>query len=287
MERATLWLTRFGGLLLPNQLPLATRRLVDVMKERRVYRDAFEIGLVAFAFLLYFLVRGSVVDRDEEALRNALDIIDLERSLGFFWEPRMVEAVIGREPLVQLFNGIYFWLDFPLIVAVGLWLYFSGRRHQYTVARDAVLASGAIALVVYQLFPVMPPRLLPPELGFGFVDTVKESSNFSYQAQSMQAFVNPYAAVPSLHFGWQLLVGGVLFWSTGKLALRALAIFMPVGQFFAIIFTANHYIFDAMAALPVAFVGLAVAVALQRWGYAGIRRLIDRLLPPSPEAAET
>ena len=61
---------------------------------------------------------------------------------------------------MRLFNFIYFWLDFPLIVAVGFWLYFF-RRHEYTVARDALLLSGAIASSIYNLFPVMPPRLVP------------------------------------------------------------------------------------------------------------------------------
>ncbi len=257
----------------------ASRRVIDVVSERRVFRDVFEIGLVAVAFLLYFVVRGSVVDRDDEALRNAINIIDIERSLGFFWEPELNAAILGYSALIHFFNAIYFWLDFPLIVGIGLWLYFL-RRHHYTVARDAVLASGAIALVVYHLFPVAPPRLVPPEYGFEFVDTVNKYSNFSYQAASTQPFVNPYAAVPSLHYGWAVLVGGVLFWSTRNVWLRALAVFMPIGQFTAILFTANHYILDAMAGLVVALMGLLVAMALQRWGYAGIRRLIDRLRPP-------
>ena len=264
-------------------LGVAPRRLIDAVSRRRVFRDLFEIGLVAVAFLLYFLVRGSVVDREDEALRNALRIIDIERAAGFFWEPTLHESILGYEALIQLFNAIYFWLDFPLVVGVGLWMYFFGHRHQYTVARDAVLASGAIALVVYHLFPVMPPRLLPPESGFAFVDTLSEYSNLSYQAQSTEAFVNPYAAVPSLHYGWQLAVGGVLFWTTRNVWMRALAIFMPIGQLAAIVFTANHYIFDAMAGLGAAILGLLVAMALQRWGYAGVRRWVDRLRIPHEE----
>jgi hypothetical protein len=256
------------------EVGVASRKIIDTISQRRVFRDALEIGLVALAFLLYFLVRGGVVDRDEEALRNAVDIIDIERSLGFFWEPDLNAAILDYGALIQLSNAIYFWLDFPLIVALGLWLYFF-HRHQYTVARDAVLASGAIALIVYHLFPVMPPRLLPAEFGFDFVDTLNVHSNLSYQAQSTQPFVNPYAAVPSLHYGWAVLVGGVLFWTTRNLWLRALAVFMPIGQFASIIFTANHYILDAMAGLVVALMGLLVAMALQRWGYASLRRLLS------------
>ncbi len=129
----------------------------------------------------------------------------------------------------------------------------------------------------------MPPRLLPLESGFAFVDTLSEYSNFSYQAQSAQPFVNPYAAVPSLHYGWQLAVGGVLFWTTRNVWMRALGIFMPVGQLAAIVFTANHYIFDAMAGLGAAILGRLVAMALQRWGYTGIRRWVDRLRTPHEE----
>ena len=62
-----------------------------------MYRDVFEIGLVALAFLLYFLVRGAVVDRHDEALANANHIIDLERALGIFWEPRLQEIVLHRQ----------------------------------------------------------------------------------------------------------------------------------------------------------------------------------------------
>jgi hypothetical protein len=253
------------------------RRLYGAVSERRVYRDVFEITLVAIAFLLYFLVRGSVVDRDAEAVANAVDIIELERTLGILWEPRWNELVQDYGALIQFFNAIYFWLDFPTIVAIGLWMYFFGYRHEYTVARDSLLASGAIALVVYHLYPVAPPRLLPPDAaGFAFVDTLDRYTHISYQAQSLQPFVNPYAAMPSLHYGWALLVGGILFWTTKNVWLRALAIFLPIGQLTAIVFTANHYLLDAAAGLVVALMGLLIAMALQRWAYPAVRSWAER-----------
>jgi len=273
--------TSFGGasrhviyLGVAVELGVRSRKIIDSVSQRRVYRDVFEIGIVAFAFLLYFLVRGSVVDRDAEALGNALDVIRVERQLGFFWEPQLNEAVLDYGALIQFFNAVYFWMDFPLIVALALWMYFFGHRHEYTIARDALLASGAIALVVYHLFPVAPPRLLPPE--YAFIDTLDQYTHISYQAQSLQPFVNPYAAMPSLHYGWAVLVGGVLFWTTKNVWLRALAVSLPIGQFTAILFTANHYILDAMGGLVVALMGLLIALALQGWGYPMLRRAIER-----------
>lgn len=254
------------------EVSASLRGLVNRIAGRRIYRDATEIGIVALAFLLYFVVRGSVVRRDDEALANAANIIDLQQRLGFFWEPDLNSFILDYGALIQFMDAVYFWLDFPLIVAIGLWLYFSGRRHQYTVARDALLASGAIALVVYWLYPVAPPRLLPP--GFGFVDTLAEYNHLSYQAQSTELFVNPYAAVPSLHYGWAVLVGGVLFWSTGNLWLRIGAALLAPAQLAAILFTANHYMIDAMAGVVVALLGLLVAMALQRWGYTAAQRWV-------------
>ena len=238
------------------------------MQRHRAYRDAFEIGLVALAFLFYFLVRGAVVDRPDEALANANHVIDLERALGIFWEPRLQEIVLHRQPLISLFNFIYFWMDFPLIVAVGLWMYFS-RRHEYTIARDAILLSGAISLVIYSFFPVMPPRLLPTG---EFVGTIEKYNGLSYQAQSLKAFVNPYAAVPSLHFGWAMIVGGALVWSVRNPLVRGFGIALPWAQLAAIVFTANHYIVDAVVGCAVCMLGLALAWGMQLWVYPWVVR---------------
>ncbi len=258
----------------------AARRLIEAIRAHGAFRHVFELSLVALAFLLYFLVRGSVVDRPDEAVGNALDIVSLERRLGIFWEPDLQDWILGNQALIQLMNAIYFWLEFPLIAVVGVWMYFF-RRHEYTVARDSFLLSGAIALVIYHLHPVAPPRLTP---GFGFVGTVEEYTGLSYQAASMQPFVNPYAAVPSLHFGWPVLLAGVMLWTFRHPLLRLFAVLLPPAQLAAIVFTANHYIVDAVAGLVVALAGLLLAMALQKWGYQRISRWAESLRAPRPPA---
>jgi len=254
------------------------RRLFDAVNAHRAYRDVFEIALVAIAFLLYFIVRGLVVDRHDEALANANTIIDWERAIGIFWEPRIQEWVLGKRWIVEIANFIYFWLDFPLIVAVGFWLYFF-RRHEYTVARDALLLSGAIALVIYNLFPVMPPRLLP---NGEFVGTIEKYNDLSYQAQSMRAFVNPYAAVPSLHFGWAMIIGAAIVLSTRNWLARAFGFLLPWLQLGAIVITANHFIIDGFVGLVVCLAGVLLALAMQRWGYPRIRRAFEHRWGPLP-----
>ena len=246
-----------------------------------------EAALVAFAFLLYFLVRGSVIDRPHDAFQNALDVIDAQKWLGIFWEPDMQDWIIDNRFLVQVSNYVYFWLHFPLIVAFGLVLYVFDRR-KYTFLRDAFLASGAVSLIIYGLYPVAPPRLLL-ELAdrFGvvlsgdlqaFVDTMNVHLGYGYQAQSMRPFVNPYAAMPSLHFGWDFLLGIGIIWAFRRYPfIWPLGIALPVMQILAIVVTANHYFLDAFAGMAVALLGLAIAAALQRWAYAPLGRLVKRL----------
>ena len=256
---------------------LAPRRVAEALAPRPVVRHIVELTLVALAFLFYFLVRGSAVDRTSEALSRGFRILDLEREAGFAWELQLQTLILGKGFLIQLFNGIYFWLDFPLIILVGLWLYFRHRR-QYTLTRDAMLISGGIALIIYHLFPVAPPRFLSD---FGFVDTMAMYSNLSYQAQSTAPFVNPYAAVPSLHVGWPVLLAAGVIAATRIKPIWLLVALLPVAQFFAVVFTANHFIFDAIVGVCVALLGLAAALFMQKWGYVALGRLLG-LAPREP-----
>jgi hypothetical protein len=262
---------------------LTPRRVAEALAPRPVVRHIVELTLLVLAFLLYFFVRGSVVDRTSDALAHGFRIIDLEQDAGFFWELQLQALIIGKQFLIQLFNFIYFWFDFPLIAAVGLWLYFRHRR-QYTLTRDAMLISGGIALIIYHLFPVAPPRYLSE---FGFVDTMAVYSPLSYQAQSAQPFVNPYAAVPSLHVGWPVLLAVGVIWATRFKPAWGLVLMLPVAQFFAVVFTANHFIFDAMVGVGVALMGLAVAVSLQIWGYRALGRLLGLVPKPMERAKGT
>ncbi len=241
------------------------------LAEHRAYRDVAELLLVALAFLLYFVVRANVIDRADLALSNARQIVDLEKTLGIFREPRLQFAILDQRLLVKLFNFVYFWLDFPLIAIVGLFMYIR-RRRWYTFTRDAILFTGALALIAYNLFPVAPPRLLPES---GLLDTLQAFSNLSYQAQSTQFFVNPYAAMPSLHVGWALLlaVGVACAFPRNRLVLL-LAALHPITQWSSTVFTGNHYLLDGVGGLLAASCGLAFAVAMQRWGYAALRRVV-------------
>lgn len=79
-------------------------------------------------------------------------------------------------------------------------------------------------------------------------------------------FIDRYAAFPSLHFGWNLVVG--VAWarrSRGRIG-RSAAILMPLAMGFAVVATANHWVVDVIGGAAVATVGQVVS---DRWARGG------------------
>ncbi len=219
-----------------------------------------EVVVVVVAFLIYFGIRGAVVDRAGEAMVRGFSVIALEQRLGIYWELEMQSWIIDNYWTIKVVNWVYFWAHMPFIILFAVWLYVR-HRATYALTRNAFLASGAIGVIIYALFPVAPPRLIP--FG-GFVDTMAVFDRVGYQAQEVRAFVNPLAAIPSLHFGWCVLMGWAIFRVTTNPLLRAWAVAWPILMFFAIVMTGNHFIIDAVAGGVVSVGGLGVAFLIER-----------------------
>jgi len=218
-----------------------------------------ELGVAFLAALAYFGVRGLTEGSASDALRNAGRIEDLERALGILIEPELQNLITHSTWMVNLVNWIYIWAHWPLILVVAAWLI---RFHpeMYRLTRNAFLLSGGLGLIVFATFPVAPPRLTDLDV----VDTVTQHSN-AYRYLQPPSFTNQYAAMPSLHFGWNLLIGIAVFRVVDRRWLKALALLVPAAMALAVVFTANHYILDAVAGAAFALFGLWLAVVLRRW----------------------
>ncbi len=224
---------------------------------------ARELAIVGFAAAVYGAVRAVTEGSAAQAVANAEAVERLERTLGIGWEQSVQSLVIGSGVLVRLVNWIYIWGHWPVIVAAATFLYVSRPTH-YRVLRNAIITSGLIGFVFFYEIPTAPPRLVE----IGLVDTVLQQSH-AYRALQPPSLTNQYAAMPSLHFGWNLLVGIVIFAAFTSLAVRLFAIAMPLAMGFAVVATANHFVLDIAVSVVVVAVGLAVAVALERHRGAG------------------
>jgi hypothetical protein len=213
--------------------------------------------MIALAATAYVAIRAVTEGRTEVAVANAHGLLRLQERLGLAWEASLQSLVIGSDRLVALCNWIYIYGHWPVIAVVAAALFLT-RRERYRLLRNAVFVSGAIGFLFFALLPVAPPRLLE----LGLVDTVAEQSS-AYRTLQPPHLTNQYAALPSLHFGWNLLVGVVVFRSTRRVLLRIFAVVGPVAMAFAVVATANHFVVDVLVGGAVVLVGLAAAVRIR------------------------
>jgi hypothetical protein len=233
--------------------------LLDAFRRHPVTRLVFEALILVCAYLAYEAVRRFVAPDSGEAIGRALGLIRVEQELGIFFEPNLQRYVVGHESLVTLFNWIYVWGYLPVIGAAALYLYVM-HHDFYTRYRNAFLLSGAIGLVIFATLPVAPPRMFPE---FGFVDTVRANSRV-YQSFEGTDLVNEFAAVPSFHFGWILLVGLAVIQTSSRLVLKIAGGMLPVLMLLSIIFTGNHYLIDAVAGGAIVLGALAAVRFAER-----------------------
>ena len=168
--------------------------------------------------------------------------MNLEKDLGFFWEPALQSwAIETSDTLVVFFNWAYILTFYPIIVTASIILYMKSK-HRYRYYRNVVFLSFLFALVAFAIFPLAPPRMLTKE----FVDTMAIFGPAIYSGAEGASFYNAFAAMPSLHFGWSVLFA-MIFFRSGSRFLRIFAFIYPSMMLFTIVVTGNHYFLDAIA----------------------------------------
>jgi PAP2 superfamily len=215
-------------------------------------RPLREVGIFAAAYLTYFGVRALTEGSVPQALANAGRVAHVERLAGVDWEDAAQSAILGHDALVRLANWVYIFGHWPLLLLAGVLLY-RYRPRQYYLLRDVCLISGAIGLVIFALFPVAPPRLA----GGGVVDTITHYAS-GYRTVLPASLVNEYAAMPSFHAGWSVLLGIVVFRASSRWPLRAAAVIMPAAMVVAVVVTANHFVLDVFAGTAIVLATMLV-----------------------------
>jgi membrane-associated phospholipid phosphatase len=203
-----------------------------------------QVSLFTLAYFGYRLVRGFAEGDAKAAFAHARDLISLERGMHLFVEPSIQAWASGSHFVIVLASWLYVNAQGPITIAALLFLYLRHNRSFYFVRNMFLIAMG-IALVAYLVFPTAPPRFLPE---WGFTDTVANVTpvNVSHTSSSMTALFNPYAAVPSMHVAFALMIAVPLAKLTRRRVVRVLWALYPLLMTFVIVVTANHFIVDAL-----------------------------------------
>lgn len=217
-------------------------------------RGRTELAVFAGAYLVYNAGRWATNGDLDRALANARWVIGFQG--GSSIEHRVQDALSG-EVVMWLLSHIYLAAQI-VVLPVALLALFHWAPRVYPRVRDTVLATWMLAVPIYALFPVAPPRLA----GIGMTDSVSEQSAVALAGHST-IFYNPIAAVPSLHCGFAIAIGIAVAAATSRRWLQALALLWGPLVSLATIATANHYVFDVAAGLIVTLAGSALLPLLR------------------------
>lgn len=260
----------------PRTLPAAVRRAPTFARD---------FGAIVAMIGVYFLLRGAAPERIGFSLEVTRVLVNIERATGVFHEQWVQDVSIRHHLVQEVANFTYAYLHFPVLAAVGAWLWWAKGRERFAFMRDVMLVSMAIGLVFYYLVPAAPPRLLAAHgYDLGFTDTVFGGNTAVNYAQP-SLILNEYAAIPSFHFGWIAMASAAIWVNTSSRIVRALAVALTVLMTWAIVASANHLFIDMALGGVVIAASWLVANRLHRPRAATVRAAAPRLI--AKETGET
>ncbi|HMT04484.1 MAG: phosphatase PAP2 family protein [Solirubrobacterales bacterium] len=203
----------------------------------------------------YEFARGMADGRANVAFANGERVMDVERSMGLFFEPGMQGTILNLQWMVDIANTIYLNSQFTVALAFLIWMYLF-RNEYYYFFRNMLFVSMGLALVGYIGFPTAPPRMFPE---YGFIDTVNAHSSVNHDSALAKLFINPFAAVPSMHCAVALMIGCTGFMVCRNWFARGFWAAWPLIVAWVTVVTANHYWVDAVLGWMVAGVSFLIA----------------------------
>ncbi|MET0468385.1 MAG: phosphatase PAP2 family protein [Aeromicrobium sp.] len=231
-------------------MPMSRGTAVLTRLRAWVVPAALELALLAMVYLLYRTGRLITIDAEATAMANARAVHGLERALRLPNEA-MLQDLVPAVDLLQLANVYYVAVHFPVTVAFLVWGFLRRPRVEYRWARNLIILMTAVAVVLHIAFPLAPPRMFPQ---WGFTDTMTVYGPSAYDGAS-GAVANQFAAMPSLHVGWAVLIAVVVLRTAGG-PVRQIVIWHAVITIVVVTVTANHWFMDGIIAAVILLVAL-------------------------------
>jgi len=210
-----------------------------------------QVLLFAAAYYAYRLVRGWIDDPQGAtvAFANARHLIHFEQTMGFFVEPSVQAWASTKPAIIDFASWVYLNCQTSVTLGALVFLYLFHNKSFY------------FALVGYTVMPTAPPRFFPE---WGFLDSVSDFTGVSHDSVVANALFNPYAAVPSMHVCFALLIGVTLARLSKHRATRIAWGLYPLLVTFVIVATGNHFLADAMLG--------AITAGLSAWAASWLAR---------------
>jgi hypothetical protein len=248
-------------------------------------------------FFAYELMRGYA---DKFGLPvHVTDVIALERLVSFgnlptVWLQGLHHgAQTVSDPLATL-SVIFYFLHFPLPLAIGFLLWIHNRHHYYDYVGGFILLCMA-GFVTYLLLPVAPPWWAEKyhfvngvmhlrQTGYEGLSHLFGIGNYLYSYNVYSISSNDVAAFPSLHAAFPFLA----FLFARRSFPRGAWLMVPytLCVWFAIVYLGEHWVVDIIGGVIYAFGAYLAIVHGPRWARRFMEKVADEEIEAGVEAED-
>ncbi len=221
-----------------------------------------QVLLFAAAYYVYRVVRGASDDPVGAAVafENARRVIDIEQSLGVFVEPDIQAWASTKPVIIDSAAWLYINAQLTVTLCTLAWLYIK-HTPSFPFVRNMFAVAMFTAMIGYVVFPTAPPRFFPE---WGFTDSVSDLVRVRHDSATVNALFNPYAAIPSMHVAFSLMIAVPMARLSKHRVTRVVWALYPVLVTFVIVATANHFLTDAFLGALTAGFGASLAAWMGR-----------------------
>ena len=254
-----------------QRLGIVTAPTERVDSDRRVVPDVLRnLGLVSAVWIAYSVVRNISAESQLRAITNARSILDIQERVGLSLEADL-QALIDSTAVFRAAN-LYYLVPFPVTVAVLVLAFVIDRDTAYVRLRNSLIMVTTVAVIVHLTYPLAPPRMLP-----GFIDTGLLYGPYPYSMPGSEA-ANQFAAMPSMHVAWALLVGLTIRSMVNRRVALGIAAGHVLLTVFTVLLTAHHFTVDVLAGLGLSVIAWAITRPCESGDHVEAPEADDRLL---------
>lgn len=214
------------------------------------------VGLAVFSWL-HDLAGKDVTS----ATANARSLQSVERALHLDIEVVANHWLTGH-PVLMHSAVLYYRLYYLPLIAVLLWVLLR-QAAVYPTVRRTIIVMAPLALLVFWLLPMSPPRFALP----GIVDVVADHDIFTgSSSRDLTNGQNHFSAMPSMHVGWSALCAYAAWLAIRNRHPRAawLVWLLPIVMVAVVITTGNHYVLDVAGSAVLLLVSAGAALIWDR-----------------------
>jgi PAP2 superfamily len=212
-----------------------------------------EVLTIVWLAWVYDAITNLAPLRANAALAHAGGVLSLERTLHLDPEHALDSWLASHHTLGLAISDYYDNAHFLVTFSLLGWLWWR-RADIYRPLRNSLVLVNLLGFVVFWLYPVAPPRMLP-----GFTDIVASTHAIgSWHTGTLASQANQFGAMPSLHIAWAVWCTIALWRLSARAWVRIAAAIYPCLTAAAVLLTGNHFVLDILAGALV----MAVAVAI-------------------------